>query len=145
MLSAFVLDGTVSYRPMSGETYEDAVAKKVRAVTAGEYAREFEKRQEASMEREKALENPETFFEFRTFLHAKSEDALTDEQLARYDSLHADMTRERRAKEAPATVTKFQSEELHSIEFQMKEGFHDKTTIAALDCAAFHSRGTRRL
>ena len=43
-----------------------------------------------------------------------------------YDALHADMTREQRAKEAPTTVTKFQSEDLSAIEFQMKEGFHDK-------------------
>lgn len=126
MLSSFLLDGTVSYRPMSGETYAAAVQKKVLAVTAGEYAREFEKRQAASMEREKALDNPETFAEFRTFILAKGEEALSDERLAIYDALHADMTRERRAKEAPTTVSRFQSEELNSLEFQMKEGFHEK-------------------
>ena len=102
------------------------VTAKVLAVTAGDYAREFEKRQAASLEHEKALENPETFAEFRTFIIDKGEDALSDEQLAAYDVLHANMTRERRAKEAPTTVTKFQSEELHGIQFQMKEGFHDK-------------------
>lgn len=68
MLSSFVLDGTVSYQPLSGETYEDAVTKKVRATTAGEYARSFEKRQEESQAHEKALSNPETFAEFRTFI-----------------------------------------------------------------------------
>lgn len=126
MVSAFLLDGTVSYRPLSGETYEDAVTKKVRAVTEAEYCREFEKRQEASQEHEKALENPETFFEFRTFINDKGEDALSDEQLARYDALHADSTRERRQKETPTTVTKFQNEELQGIEFVLKEGYHDK-------------------
>lgn len=126
MLSSFVLDGTVSYQPLSGETYEDAVTKKVRATTAGEYARSFEKRQEESQAHEKALSNPETFGEFRTFIIDKGEDALSDEQLARYDALHADVTRERRASKAPATVAKFQSEDLQGISFQMKEGFHDK-------------------
>ncbi len=126
MLSSFVLEGSVSYCPMSGETYEEAVAKKVRAVTAGEYAREFEKRQETSLAREKALENPETLLEFHTFLREKSEDELTDEQLALYDSLYADMSRGRRASQAPTTVTQFESEELGSLEFQLKEGFHDK-------------------
>jgi len=126
MLSSFVLDGTVSYQPLSGETYEDAVTKKVRATTAGEYARAFEKRQKESQAHEKALSDPETFAEFRTFLRERGEEALSDEQLARYDALHADLTRERRASQAPATVAKFQSEELTGISFQVKEGFHDK-------------------
>ena len=126
MLSAFVLDGSVSYQPLSGETYEQAVAKKVRAVTAGEHARAFEQRQAESLAEEKALTNPETFAEFRTFLAAQGEAAFSDEQLARYDALHADLTRERRAQQTPAVVTQFQSEELQGIAFQVREGFHDR-------------------
>lgn len=126
MLSAFLLDGSVTYQPLSGETYEEAITKKVRALDAGQYARTFEKWQEESLAQEKALTNPETFAEFRTFILDKGEEALSDEQLARYDALHADVTRERRASEAPATVAKFQSEDLQGISFQMKEGFHDK-------------------
>jgi hypothetical protein len=126
MLSAFVLDGSVSYQPLSGESYEQAVAKKVQAVTAGQYARAFEKRQEESLAEEKALTNPETFAEFRTFLTTKGEDALNHEQLAQYDALHADITRERRAKETPTVVAQFESDELQGIAFQVKEGFHDK-------------------
>ncbi|QEG35975.1 methyltransferase [Bythopirellula goksoeyrii] len=126
MLSSFVLEGSVSYSPLSGETYQEAVAKKVRAVSAGEYAREFEKRQAATQQHEKALENPETLLEFHTFLREKGEEELTDEQLALYDRLRADMTRKVRAEAAPNCVSKFQSEELHAIEFQLKEGFHDK-------------------
>jgi len=125
MLSYFTLGSGICYQP-SRETYEEAVAKKVRAVTEGEYARYFEKKQEDSLAHEKALTNPETFEEFRTFIIDKGEDALTDEQLARYDALHADITRERRKNETPSTVTKFQSEELRGIEFTLKEGFHDK-------------------
>lgn len=126
MLGYFVVDGTVSYSPFSGETYELAVKKRVEALTAGEYHRAFEKKQEESLAQEKALTNPETFSEFRTFIIANREDALSNEQLARYDALHADISRERRAKEAPATVAKFQSEELQGVAFTVKEGFHDK-------------------
>lgn len=124
MLSSFVLDGTASYS--MHERYEDAVAKKVLALTKGEYYRELEKQQEASLERERALENPETLSDFRSFILAKGEHALSDEQLAMYDSLHADATRSLRATESPKTIAKFQTDELAAIEFQVKEGFHDK-------------------
>lgn len=126
MLAYFVLDDTVSYSPFSGETYELAVKNKVEALTAGEYARHFEKKQEASLAQEKALTNPESFSEFRTFIIDKGEEALSDEQLARYDALHADLSRERRAKETPAVVAKFQNEDLQGVAFTVKEGFHDK-------------------
>jgi hypothetical protein len=124
MLSSFVLDGTVSYTMV--ERYEDAVAKKVLAVTENDYVSSFAERRVADRDREKALTNPESFFEFRTFLQQKSEADLTDEQMARYDALHADLTRERRAAAAKTTVEQFQCEELTGYEFQIKEGFHDK-------------------
>jgi protein-L-isoaspartate O-methyltransferase len=124
MLSSFVLDGTVSYS--MGERYEDAVKSKVQAVTPQEYASAFADRQAKAEEHTRALTNPETFFEFRTFLQSKSESDLTDEQLSRYDSLHADMTRDRRVAQVTTTVEQFKSEELGGIEFQIKEGYHDK-------------------
>jgi len=124
MLSSFVLDGTVSYS--MHQRYEDAVAKKVLALTKGDYYRELEKQQEASMDRERALENPETLSDFRSFIIAKGEHALTDEQLAAYDSLHADATRSHRATETPQTVAKFETGGLSATQFQVKEGFHDK-------------------
>lgn len=124
MLASFVLDGIVSYS--MGERYEDAVRAKVRSTTLEAYAAEFEKRQAADLAHEKALANPQTFFEFRTFLQEKTEDDLTDEQLARYDALHADMTRARRTAEAKTTVEQFKSEELDDYQFQIKEGYHDK-------------------
>jgi predicted RNA methylase len=124
MLSSFVLDGTVSFS--MGERYEDAVKKKVLSVTEEDFTAAFVERQVAADERHKALTDPQTFFEFRTFLQQKSEADLSDEQLSRYDALHADMTRERRAAQKPVTVDRFQSEELSGHEFVIKEGFHDK-------------------
>lgn len=124
MLSSFVLDGTVSYS--LGERYEDAVKNKVRAVTKEEYERAFTDRRAKSAEHEKALTNPETYFEFRTFLQSKSESDLSDEQLVRYDTLHANMTRERRVAEVKTNVEQFRSNELHTCGLEIKEGFHDK-------------------
>jgi hypothetical protein len=124
MLSSFLLDGTVAYS--MGERYEDALAKKIRSVTPEEYTASFAERQTACEERQRAVTDPQTFFEFRTFLREKSESDLSDEQLARYDILHADMTRERRASQVATTIERFQSEELSRCEFQIKEGFHDK-------------------
>lgn len=128
MLASFLLDGTVSYS--MGERYEDAVAKKVHAVTLSDFVAAFANRQAKVEERKKALNDPRTFFEFRTFLQEKSEDDLSDEQLACYDALHADMTRDRRASEVQKTVSQFQSEELVEYEFQIKEGYHDKRQCA---------------
>jgi len=124
MLASFLLDGTVSYS--MGERYEDAVKKKVQAVTLEDFVAAFAERQAKAEEHKKALADPKTFFEFRTFLQEKSEGDLSDEQLARYDALHTDVTRERRASEVKTTVAQFQSEELNGYEFQIKEGFHEK-------------------
>jgi methylase of polypeptide subunit release factors len=124
MLSSFVLDGVVSYG--MDERYEDAVAAKVRAITPDEYTAAFAARQIASDEHHKALSDPQTFFEFRTFLQSKSEADLSDEQLSRYDALHADITRERRTAQITTTVEQLQSEELAGYEFHMKQGYHEK-------------------
>jgi hypothetical protein len=125
MLSYFVLDGVVQYSPLQGGGYEEAIRKKVLGLTAGEYHRHFEKQQEAALAHEQALTDPETFQEFRTFITEQGEEKLNDEQLARYDALHADITRERRRKETPTSVAKFESAELQGIGFELKTGFHD--------------------
>lgn len=124
MLSSFLVDGTVSFS--MGERFEDAIKKKVDSLTLEDYESALAKRQAKSQEYEKALINPETFLEFRTFLQTKSENHLTDEQLSRYDALYADVTRERRAAEFDNQVKRFQSPELQALQFKIKEGYHDK-------------------
>lgn len=124
MLASFVLDGAVSYS--MGEQYEDAIKRKVEAVTPEVYEQTFSDRAAKSAEHSKALSDPQTFFEFRTFLQVKTEADLSDEQLARYDALHAEVTRERRAARVTTTVEQFKSEELAGVEFQIKQGYHDK-------------------
>jgi len=127
MLNYFVLDNSVSYSPFSGETYETALKKKVEALTAGEYHRHFERKQEESLAKDAAIADPKNLADFRLVIETKGEDGITDEQLARYDALRADMQRELRANLASnSTVDKFQADELQSLSFVRKEGYHDK-------------------
>lgn len=127
MLASFVLDGSVSYSPFSGETYELAIKKKVAALDAGTYYRHFELKQEQEMAREQALENPQNLADFRALINEQGEDALSEEQLARYDALRADLQRSLRAEQkANSTVQKFQAGELQDLSLVRKVGFHDK-------------------
>jgi hypothetical protein len=127
MLGFFVLDGGVRYSPLSGETYESALRKNVESVTAGSYFHHFEKKQEESLAREQALADPQSFDDFRLFIREQGEEALSDEQLARYDSIQTEMQRGLRAENAAkSTVQRFQSDELQSLSFIRKEGYHDK-------------------
>ena len=125
MLSFFLLDGTVSFS--MGESWEDAVKEKVRAVTEKSYREHHEKLQADALEREQALSAPQTLADFAKFVRVKSADALTNEQMARWDSQHADLARERSAEGGPAkVVTQFESAELAEVQFSIKEGCHDR-------------------
>ncbi len=127
MLSSFVLDGSVSYSPLSGETYEAALYKKVLGYTADDYAEHLGKEQAKASAQAKALTNPETLLEFRTFVDNNGDAALNDEQLARYDCLRADLQRDlRAARQANSTVQQYESEALQSLTFVRKAGYHEK-------------------
>lgn len=126
MLSAFLPDGQVRYQPLR-ETYEQALRRKLFALTAGEYDRHFEEQQAKSLAKEQALADPQNLADFHAFVTEKGQDALTDEQLARYDALRADLQRGLRAEQKTKnTVQKFQSDELQALSFIRKEGHHDK-------------------
>lgn len=125
MLGYFLLDGGVSYG--MHERYEDAVAKKVRAVTAETWHEHFQAVAEKQKEREESLADPQTLSDFATFIRLKGQNALTNEQMARWDCMHADLARERRAANGPSsTVTQFEASEAYETEFTVKEGYHDK-------------------
>jgi hypothetical protein len=125
MLGYFVLDGVVSFG--MNEKYQDAVAKKVRAVTKDDWHAHFEQAAEQQKEREQALADPQNLADFAAFIRAKGQDALTNEQLACWDAMHADLARERRAANGPVrTVSQFESTELQTVEFTVKEGYHEK-------------------
>jgi len=124
MIVAFVLDGTFSY--FMDTTLEEAVALKVRAVTEDDFnlAREQDRQAEADYQR--AIGDPQNLADFVKFIQAKGEDSLSDGQYARWDCLHADMTREERQQAIPDTVTSFESDELADYQFTIKEGYHAK-------------------
>ena len=56
----------------------------------------------------------------------KEKTALTAEQYARWDTLHADMTRTQRKNARPSEVTRFEHDELQETSFTIKEGYHTK-------------------
>jgi len=125
LLKTFHLGDSLTWQPMK-ESFDDVLTRAVEAQTAEDLARYFDARRETREANEKALTNPETREEFRTFLRQKSEGDLSDQQLAAYDVIEADLSRERRRSQVPDTVEKFQSDELTAIEFMLKEGYHDK-------------------
>jgi len=124
MLGFFLLDGSVSFA--MGESYTEAVKKKVRAVTETDFNEHFERIAKKEAQREQALTNPQNLNDYHLLVQEKGEDALTDEQLAEMDRMYADITRENRAKATPSTVRQFESEELSEVGFSIKEGYHSK-------------------
>jgi hypothetical protein len=128
-LSSFTLGDSVSYQPMQ-ETYEEAVERIVLGITDEQIAAERERVRTRQEEKAKSLSNPETLLEFATFSRERGLDALTDEQFARWDALHADRVREdRKSRKQPDTVEQFQSDEIAALEFRITQGFHDREQI----------------
>lgn len=86
--------------------------------------------------------DPRTFLEFRKFLHVGSEGELTDEQLARYDALHADVTRERRATWG-RTTTADMIADASASEVKYLDGIRQTDQIKTLDMALRVARFAR--
>jgi phospholipid N-methyltransferase len=127
LASSFTLGESVQYSPFSGETYADAVRKIVESLTAEQLAEFIERRQTNEANRDKALTNPETVEEFRTFVGKHGEEALSDQQLAQMDALLAEKTREIRSRDrATSTVQKIEAVQVQDVGLTIKEGFHDK-------------------
>ncbi|WP_419184821.1 methyltransferase [Botrimarina mediterranea] len=125
MLASFLLDGSVSYS--MGGSYVEAVKTKVFAVTEDQWNDHFAEVAAKREERQQAIRDPQNLADFRLFIEAKGESALCNEQMARWDMLYADLARERRAANGPSTtVTRIESDEAHSVEFVIKEGYHEK-------------------
>ena len=125
ILASFLLDGSVSFG--IGESYVEAVKSKVLAVTEDQWTAHFAEVEARQAEQQLALEDPQDLRDFRLFIEARGEEALSNEQMDRWDRLHADIARERRADNGPSTsVTHFESEEAQNITFTIKEGFHEK-------------------
>jgi hypothetical protein len=127
-LTAFTLGESVYYQPMQ-ETYEEAIERIVLAMTDETIAREREKSRREREAKEKALTNPETYAELSQFVSRKGTDQLSDEQLATWDRLNADISRNARKQKQKATVKQFQSAEIEGATFRIIEGFHDREQV----------------
>jgi len=127
-LSAFTLGDAVRYSPMQ-ETYEEAVERIVLAVTDESIAAQREKNQLEREAREKALTNPETFQEYSQFVSRNGTGQLSDEQLATWDRLNADISRGARKQKQNDTVGQFQSAEIAGVEFRIIAGFHEREQV----------------
>jgi hypothetical protein len=124
MVSSFLLSRSISYTMDSNLEVE--TIKKVRSTTRDEFASLLAAHREEQDKLRKALTEPQSRDEFRTFIEYKGEAQLSDEQLARFDAIEADVVREYRERSKPQYVTQFQNEELSEHTFRIKEGFHEK-------------------
>ncbi len=124
MLSRFNLGRSVQYQPFGGETYQGALAKSIESITDEDIKKYREERENAIATNKKAMENPETFEEFRTFINAKGEDALSLDQRKRYDAIVAAKEAEGQAR--PDRIAKV---ETGDVKLEYKEGFHEKQGI----------------
>ncbi|QDV43902.1 hypothetical protein Enr13x_37620 [Stieleria neptunia] len=128
MLMDFHLKDSFSYQ--MGQDPDEQLALQVLAQTDEDVTRYVESRNDAREAREKELTNPETLREFRAFIDEKGQDALSKEQLATWDKLNADLSRERRKESKQSSnVGQFQAEEIGDLELTLVEGHHSKKNI----------------
>lgn len=126
LLRSYTPGDTFSYQPMS-ETMEEAATRHVEAITDETIAEETRKRSEEAAKKEKAVTDPENLTEFYHFIQTKGTDALSDEQFALWDRLHAQMSRQRRQDARQSqTVEQFHAAELAGVAFRIIEGYHEK-------------------
>lgn len=131
VFSSFNLGCLISYSPFGGsgpQTYAEALKLQLSRQTEAEYIKYCEERQAARDQRKKALENPETLEEFRTFLHFRKAESMTQDQRTRYDALITDTKIERREQdqERKAEVTAVTVE---GLEMEIKKSRHSKKNI----------------
>lgn len=100
MQTRYAIGDSLSWSPME-EKFQDAVRRRVEAVTDEEIQARAQKRRDARSVIANAIADPKTLGDFHVFIDAKGEAALTPEMRARYDELLAEDTR-RRAERAEA-------------------------------------------
>ena len=125
MLQSFTLGQTISYRPLDGESYADAVAEAVALVTDETIAQATTSRQAETAAHKKALCDPETVDQWRYYVrHHGGYQNLTAAQKITYEQVNADATRTMRAERKQKTIRKLDLDE--DLSLSMKAGYHDK-------------------
>ncbi|MCA9184994.1 MAG: hypothetical protein R3E01_33130 [Pirellulaceae bacterium] len=125
LLRSFHLGDSFGYNPMS-ESFEAALSRVVHAQSDRDLQNYYDERRCSREAAEKALSNPETLAEFHSFVAKRCEGALTDDQLAQFDALLAERSREARAADLPTTVPQFELRDASTVSLTIKEGFHEK-------------------
>lgn len=100
-----IAEGMLSYSWTMGEDKKndprkEALKKRMDAATPESYEAWKELRRQKAAAFKKAMENPETLEEFKTFVSRKGEAALTSEQLECFDELRTGISREQKQKDA---------------------------------------------
>lgn len=124
---ALIMGGSFSYSPME-ETSEAALKRITSAYTEETYIKYKEKLRAEFEAKQKAMNNPETLDEFRTFISRLGKNSLSAEQLARYDELVADMNKKIKEHEEKKKA-QIQQVSNVSAEMEIKESFHAKKNI----------------
>lgn len=127
LLTTLNLSDSLVYSPFD-ETYKQAFLRITSKYTEADFLAYKEAKRVAHEAKLKAVNNPETLDEFRTFIRYKGEKALTIEQRVKYDELTADTRKEINAKheERAAQVKKVESVNAEMI---IKETTHTKKNI----------------
>ena len=114
--SYFLIGRSVSYFLGEG-THQSAQNKLIQSTTAQDLETFYNKRRQEKAEKQKALNNPETLSDFRTFIQTKGKNELTAKQLAKFEELTADVTLKRQAREEEQknTVNKINIENVEFI------------------------------
>ncbi len=137
IIGSFNLGGLISYSmtyfggtkdPNAPTCYEEALLKALKGQTAETLALYQESKAADRAKRKKALENPETLEEFRTFLHYRPAEAMTAAQCILYDQLITEGRQQRRQveQERRAEVTAVKVE---GLEMEIKTSHHAKKNI----------------
>lgn len=128
-----ICEGLLSYSWTYGEDEKidrrkEALKKRFDSTTPEMYQEWKDKRAAKAAAFKKALENPETIDEFKTFVRYKGEAALTSEQREIFDELRTGITKEQREAEANRRA-KVSAVEIDSTEMIILETTHTKKNI----------------
>lgn len=128
-----ICDGMLSYQWTWGDDNKidrrkEALKKRFDSTTQEMYQAWKEARKAKAEAFKKAIENPETLEEFKTFVKRKGEAALNTEQRERYDELQTGITKEQKAREAERKA-QISAVALDSTEMLIIETVHTKKNI----------------
>ena len=129
-----ICDGLLSYQinyfggTNTADPRKDALKKRFDSTTPEMY-QDYKDKRRAKLEAfKKAMENPETLEEFKTFVNKKGEAALTTAQREQYDELRTGITKEQKAREAERKA-KISAVALEDTEMLIVETVHTKKNI----------------